>query len=287
MKLNIKSKEEKIFQPLAKELIFKNRLSTIGEAPTENTTKDILSLNKITRNKSVSRVVHSEHSRLYTRNTSYSVKSADRKNSIHLTNGKRAISTKAIDKGQNQMQFVTQMYSRVPNLLTASKSPSSDIKTQEANSFYSLSKPSTFVSKSKARSVSQIKTAGEVSNSKPSDELSISYSYQSKAFKPPVRVPPLSKHRLTDHTEHSFQSVTPLRPGREDGPKRLIALMPRLKKPSIKRIQSERTYEGEPSKVLKDEVDFLLKYVYKCDDSTKDMISSYILFDELKPSKDS
>lgn len=285
MKLYTKSKEEKVFQPLAKEIIFKNRLNTIGET-TEETAKDNLNEN-IRRNKSVSRIDHFQASKFYTRNASYSEKTANRKNSARLQNGKRAMSTKTLERKQNQINFVTQMYSRVSNHLTELRSPSDDSKTQTVNTFYSVSKQDSLISKTKNRSINHIKSSAEESTSKPSDESSLIYSFSSKPTKFAARIPPLiSKSRQTDHTESSFQSNSPIKPVREQVSARLVALMPHLKKPIIGRIQSERTYTSEPIKGFKDEVDFLLKYVYECDESTKDMISSYILFDQLKASKD-
>lgn len=277
MRLHINYKEDKIFQPLAKEILNKNRGKSTGENNAERGLGDIKHDTKFGRNKSVSKVEPTHASRVFNRRSSLWERTAEAYNLSNMKSGNVPVYIKAAERKRDKVQFVTQMYSKATK--------STNLRNGEARqykSFYNESKTSQLMTKNKARSVSNIKTIVLESTSKQSEEKPQDRSFHFQPSKP-TKIAPISlKPLTTSHLDTSSPSEPPKT--KQDIDKKLAALMPHLKRPTIKRIKSERTCNQDPTKALRDEVDFLLKYVYQCDENTKNMISSYMLSNDLKES---
>jgi hypothetical protein len=277
MRLHINHKEDKIFQPLAREILSRNRGKSTGENTTDRPLADIKEDTKLGRNKSVSKVESTHASRIFNRKSTMLERTAEAYNLSIIKSVNVPVYSKAAERKQNKVQFVTRMYSKP----TKSKLSGNE-EARQYKSFYSEFKRSHHISRDKARSVSSIKTVALETASKQPEDKPQDRSFNSKPSKP-NKISPISLKPLpASHLDPPSPSSPPKT--KQDIDKKLAVLMSQLKKPTIKRIKSERTCNQDPTKALRDEVDFLLKYVYQCDESTKSMISSYMLSNDLKES---
>ena len=274
MRLHINYKEDKIFQPLAKEILNRNIGKSTGERTAERGLGDVKEDTKLGRNKSVSKVESTHVSRVFNRRSSKWEKTVEAYDFSNVKTTNVPLYNNSADRKKNKVQFVTQMYSKA-----AESTNSRNVESRQYKSFYKEPKRSHPMTKNKARSVSNIKFPPPETTSKQSEDRPQDRSFHSK----PTKMAPLSLKPLpTSHLDASSPSSP--KKVKQDIDKKLAAFMNSLKKPTIKRIKSERTCNQDPTKALRDEVDFLLKYVYQCDESTKSMISSYMLSKDLKES---
>ena len=272
MRLHINHKEDKIFQPLAKEILNRNIGKSTVERSAERDLGDVKEDTQLCRNKSVLKVESTHASRVFDRRSSKWDKTLEAYDCRNVKPTNVPVYNNAADKKKNKVQFVTQLYSKA-----AESTNSRNVESRQYKSFYNEPKRSHHMTKNKARSVSNIKifqpeTASKQSENRPQDR-----SFHSK----PTKLAPLSLKPFPTSRLDAYSPSIPQK-AKQDIDAKLAAFMNSLKKPTIKRIKSERTCSQDPTKAFRDEVDFLLKYVYQCDESTKSMISSYMLSKDLK-----